>query len=482
MEMSLKRNGVLPWLYAIVFAFLAASLYGVANNNYYVLILPWVLTIISLALFRLDNLFWFTVFITPLSINLSKTALGIGVSLPAEPVMFGVMLVYLFKVAYDGGIDKKVLFHPISLAILFHLLWMAISSVFSEMRVVSIKHTAARFTFEMVFFYMASQIFKNHKNIYKYIWFYLIPLLMVVGYALVRHAYYGFTDKSADWVMSPFYNDHTAYAAALAFYLPVTIALLFGKFKATAKNRNYLIVSIILLVAIILSFTRAAYVGLTLSFCVAIMFLFRIKFSLVASIFSVLLVFGIIFQNELTMELEKNREESTSNVASQLQSITNITTDASNVERFNRWNCAFKMFKERPVFGWGPGTYAFLYAPFQVSSEKTIISTNFGDGGNAHSEILGPLAEQGLLGSISYLLIVILVSYYSSIFISKCRNRNTKLLAIGLLLGLISYWVHGFLNNFLDTDKASVTYWGFIAALVALQVYYKENNKEEFTA
>ena len=29
--------------------------------------------------------------------------------------------------------------------------------------------------------------------------------------------------------------------------------------------------------------------------------------------------------------------------------------------------------------------------------DLTIISTNFGDGGNAHSEYLSPLAEQGFL-------------------------------------------------------------------------------------
>ena len=481
MELTNKRNEALPWLYAVVFAFLAASLYGITNNNYYVLAFPWVLTIISLAVFRLDYLFWFTIFITPLSLNFSKTSLGIGISIPAEPIMFGLMAVYLIKLAYDKGIDKKIFFHPVSLAILFHLFWMGLTSVFSEMPIVSIKHTAARFTFVLVFYYMATQIFKNHRTILKYIWFYLVPLLLVVAYALVRHSSYGFTEKSADWVMSPFYNDHTSYAAALAFYLPVTIALIFGKFKSGTNNINYLIVSLILLVAIILSFTRAAYVGLTLSLAVSIMFLLRIRFSLVALAFGVLLSFVLVFQNELAMELEKNREESSTNFSSHLQSITNITTDASNIERFNRWNCAVKMFKERPILGWGPGTYAFLYAPYQVSNEKTIISTNFGDGGNAHSEILGPLAEQGLIGSISYLLIVLLVCYYSSVFISKCKNRNTKLLAMGLFLGLIAYWVHGFLNNFLDTDKASVSYWGFIAALVALQVYYKENNKEEFT-
>jgi hypothetical protein len=40
------------------------------------------------------------------------------------------------------------------------------------------------------------------------------------------------------------------------------------------------------------------------------------------------------------------------------------------------------------------------------------------------------------------------------------------------LLGLITYFSHGVLNNFLDTDKLSVPVWGFIAILVALDVYH----------
>jgi hypothetical protein len=40
------------------------------------------------------------------------------------------------------------------------------------------------------------------------------------------------------------------------------------------------------------------------------------------------------------------------------------------------------------------------------------------------------------------------------------------------VVGLISYYIHGFLNNFLDTDKASVPVWGFMAILVALRLYH----------
>ena len=59
------------------------------------------------------------------------------------------------------------------------------------------------------------------------------------------------------------------------------------------------------------------------------------------------------------------------------------------------------MFVERPIAGWGPGTYQFEYAPFQTAELRTQISTNNADLGNAHSEYLGPLAEQGLFGFIA---------------------------------------------------------------------------------
>ena len=47
-----------------------------------------------------------------------------------------------------------------------------------------------------------------------------------------------------------------------------------------------------------------------------------------------------------------------------------------------------------------------------------------------------------------------------------------------ILLGFITYVVHGGLNNFLDTDKASVPFWGFVAALVAIDLYHKNKVDE----
>ena len=74
--------------------------------------------------------------------------------------------------------------------------------------------------------------------------------------------------------------------------------------------------------------------------------------------------------------------------------------DASNLERLNRWASAFRMFEEHPVMGCGPGTYQFLYASYQRSYQLSTISTNSGNRGNAHSEYIGPLTEQGVPGAL----------------------------------------------------------------------------------
>ena len=136
------------------------------------------------------------------------------------------------------------------------------------------------------------------------------------------------------------------------------------------------------------------------------------------------------------------------------------------------------MFSERPIFGWGPGTYQFIYAPFQSSQDLTIISTNNADGGNAHSEYLGPLAEQGVMGSVNFVLLLLAVSSLAFRLYRQLRDRELKVLALTSYLGLMTYFIHAVLNNYLDTDKASAPFWGFIAILVAIDLFHNDSEKK----
>jgi len=454
----------------ILYSFVAAI--GIIQGFDWILLFPAMFFILLLAFFRLEQLILLTVFLTPLSLNLSETSWGFGISLPAEPLIFGLMLITFIKIIYDGGLDKKLLYYPVSILILLHLFWFIFTTISSSIFLVSVKYTLARIWFIMAFYYLAALMFRDMKNIYRFVWYYTIPLLIVVIYSTFRHAAAGFTEQAAHISMTPFYNDHTAYAAALAMFLPVIISFIFLPAKKPWFRILSVITSSILIAAIVLSYTRASWVGLAAAFVCLFVFLLRINTKIVlAGIIGFLIVLAFSW-TQFMIRLESNRKQSSTEYAAHLQSISNISTDASNVERINRWSSAVRMFYERPVLGWGPGTYQFQYAPFQREDEKTVISTNAGNRGNSHSEYIGPLAEQGVYGMLGFMLIIIFVVVRASRIIRYNPDRSVRILATGLLLGLITYWIHGLLNYFLDTDKASVPFWGFIAALTALDIYH----------
>jgi hypothetical protein len=53
-------------------------------------------------------------------------------------------------------------------------------------------------------------------------------------------------------------------------------------------------------------------------------------------------------------------------------------------------------------------------------------------------------------------------------------DKQIRNIALALVAGLITYVVHGILNNFLDTDKISALFWGMIAAIVAIDIRMKQ--------
>ena len=465
--------------YIILSVFVLGASIATAYELYWFWALPAGVFLLGIALFKLDWLLLAIVFFTPLSQNIEQMEFGLGVYLPTEPLMFGAMLVFIGKVLYDWKFDLDVLKHPMSVAVILNLVWIMICVLPSELPVVSLKFFISRLWFVIPFYFIAAHLFKNPKNIDRFFWLYIIPLGGVIIWTVVNHAIRGFEEKPAHWVMQPFYKDHTSYGAMIAFFIPVLfIYLWIKKIRATAKIQIFLFL-ILFIVGVIFSYTRAAWVSLlgAMAIWACIHWKIHIRYLLVMGGFVVFLFFNL--QTEIMQKLEKNRQDSSNDLSEHVESISNVATDASNVERLNRWTAAFKMFQERPVFGHGPGTYSFLYAPYQQSSLLTIISTNFGDGGNAHSEYFGPLAETGVLGLITF-LVVIFMFYYTSIpLYYLVQEQHLRFLLMGAILGVSTYLIHGFLNNFLDTDKASVPFWGCFAIVLALDLYVKKESKGE---
>jgi O-antigen ligase len=391
--------------------------------------------------------------------------------------MIGVLIFFFIKILHEGKYDINVLKHPLTIALLLNLIWLLFTSVTSEKPLVSFKFLLSRLWFVIPFYFFAIILFKKYSNIKLFIWLYIIPFLGIIFYTLYNHALRGFDEESGHWVMTPFYNDHTAYGAILSLFIPILLGFSFNKNYNISTRIVSFTFFVFYIIALVLSYSRAAWISLAVGLLVFILVMLKIKFRWV--LLSVVVFIGLFyaFQNQILDKLEKNKQDSSENFVEHIKSIYNISSDASNLERINRWQSAIRMFQERPFWGWGPGTYQFLYAPYQMSKEKTIISTNAGDLGNAHSEYIGPLAESGILGMLTIVFIFGLSIYYGLRVYKRAVTPEIKVISLGIVIGLISYYVHGFLNNFLDSDKASVPVWGFMAILVSLDLFH--NNKTE---
>lgn len=452
------------------------------NHFYWLNLLPLALLLFYLLIFHYEKYIFVLIALLPISVPLSSfKELPVDISLPSELFIILGTVYFIFKLFYENKIDKRIIVHPVTFSILLYLSWTFITSLTSTMPLVSFKFLASKIWFITIFYFVLLLLFVRFKNFYKYLWCYTIPFILVMIYFAFRLSTEGITDVvlTANYVSRPFYPDHTSYAAAIAMLIPVIGALFFIKRKATPFQKLFYIAILgIYILALILSYTRAAWLSLVIALVFMVSTLLKIKLrnTFLLSIFSIILI--ILAWTQIELMLSKNDQASSDNLLKHFKSMTNISNDDSNLERINRWNSAIRMFKEKPVFGFGPGTYKFNYAPYQATNDKTLISTNSGNRGNAHSEYLGPLSEMGLLGTLLVLSISLSTLFTASRVYFTAKKRKVKYLALALMIGLLSYDLHGIMNNFLDLDKLSALFWGFTAMVVALDIYHNHDADE----
>ena len=484
---KLARRTKIILFYAIAALFIIIDCFLIVKfQNYMFNFLPLALIVIAGIFFSLDKALLFSVMCIPFSLPLKEfySGLDFNIDLPTEPLFVTIMFIFVLKLLLERQYDRRIIRHPLSIMILIYLLWHLVTVCTSTLPLVSLKCWVASLWFILPFFFLGILLFKDTRNIYRFCFLYMIPFAALIIFTLVKHSAYNFDQHIGNGIMNPFFNDHTSYGAAIAMFIPFLIGFALNKeIKALWR-----IVSVVLLVifttGLIFSYTRAAWISLVGALGMYLILKLKINNKIIFAILIVGIGGYALFQDKILMDLERNKVESSTDFTKHIKSISNITSDASNLERINRWNCAIRMFKEKPIFGWGPGTYQFNYAPFQHSDAQPIISTNAGDGGNAHSEYLGSLAESGLLGLVNYALICIIIYITGTRTYHKLKDRKLKMVVAASLCGLVTYFIHGALNNFLDIDKIAVPFWGFAAMIVSIELFVAERdteNKEEIS-
>jgi len=470
--------------YFLSILFIACNLYLLTvKETRDLILLPIGFIVVAMALYRLDVLFRLVIFLTPLSIPLTTFYPDsvVNMSLPSEPILFGLLGIFVLRLLLENDFDRKVWRHPVTFFIGIYLGWMLLTSFTSTMPLVSLKAFLAAAWFISAAYFMATQYLKQGFTSIRELWLlFLVAMVIVIILTIRKHIGYGLWNKQIAYkVPQPFFNDHTVYGAVIAMMIPYVVAFAWDRGSKMKIRLLFVLLLPFFLAGLVFSYSRASWLSVTIAIAVWIIMKLRIRFThlLLTTVTIVVILFA--FWTQILLKLETNKTDSSSNMMKHVESMTNISSDASNVERLNRWYCALEMFKEKPVFGWGPNTYQFKYAPFQIHEFRTIISTNSGDWGNAHSEYLGALVSSGFPGLFAFLALIVLILYTGIRLYSRTNDARTRLLSMAAVLSLVTYFVHSFLNNFLDMDNAAIPFWMSFALIVVLDIQERQSQSQQ---
>ncbi|MCQ2260194.1 MAG: O-antigen ligase family protein [Bacteroidales bacterium] len=473
----LKKNKIAVIAIVLTLCFAVANSVLLLKDFYYLSLLPLAGLVLLLFITKFETGLLCMALLTPFAIDMALFP-KMELSMPVEPMMILFTLMFFFRVLASRSYDTRLLRHPVTLALLASLAWMLITSCTSSIPLVSFKYLLARIWFVVPFFFAAAQIFRDKSRIRQFFWCYAIGLIAVVAIATAK-TMGNFSDlQTLHRVMKPFYNDHTAYGCCIALFLPAAFYFIFSRNSKGWARLLFLGIFALLVVGLFFSYCRAAWLSVLGAIGVYVLIRMGMKVKWMALLFALGVGLFFTYQSDVIYKLGKNHQDSSYDLQGQIKSISNISTDASNLERLNRWASAFRMWKEDPILGCGPGTYQFLYASYQRSYQLSTISTNAGNLGNAHSEYIGPLTEQGVPG-VALVVCIFMTTFATGVRVYRtAKDRVTANMALAFTLSLLTYYIHGFFNNFLDTDKLSVPFWAFTAVIVALDVYSEKNSPE----
>ncbi|MDA0944057.1 MAG: O-antigen ligase family protein [Bacteroidetes bacterium] len=471
------------WLFWLGLLLMSTGfVWGYLHGYALLMALPLIVVVALGLVFRTETTILLFGALAPLSINFQDLGAGLGLALPTEPVYILAFMAIVVWFMLKGQFDKRLLKHPIVLAVLAYAGWLWLASAFSSMPMVSFKFSLARTWYIVVYFFFVLRLFRQYQTIHQFLKLFAFFTLTLVVITLVKHAADGFARSSSYGISWPFFPDHGMYAAAIAFAVPI---LAFYTFNARAMGFSMPWVPLlafallILLFGILVSYTRATWLSLIAAMGVFALLKMKVRFGYIVLLLLVGGTVALSQQDQILYSLEANKQGSSDELEGHVKSVSNITTDPSNLERINRWKCAGRMVSEKPLFGFGPGTYVFQYAPFQKSSELTIISTHAGDLGDAHSEFFSAMSESGYPGLFFFVALVLSTLWVGFRLVARTSSRPVRITATLALFGLSTYYFHALLNNYSQYDKIGVPFWVFTAIIVALDLYHRHEEPTE---
>jgi len=255
-------------------------------------------------------------------------------------------------------------------------------------------------------------------------------------------------------VVSTFANPNVL-AEYLILTLPLAVALFLSTKNTSLKATSFVLFSVGF-ACLIFTWSRGAWIGFI--FGILVFMIIYSRKSLMALLFCSL---GIPFLPFVLPE----------SITQRFLSIGNLG-DSSTSYRFNIWKGAINMLKENFIGGIGIGPDAFSKA-YVKHSLAGIESAP-----HSHNLFLEIAIELGIMGLITFLVIIILHARHNMSFLHRSENDSafSRMFALGSFCGMLSFLVQGMTDYTWYNYRLFYMFW-IMAAINTAIIRSTENER-----
>jgi O-antigen ligase len=264
--------------------------------------------------------------------------------------------------------------------------------------------------------------------------------------------YWAVTNRHGGWIYGPYVN-HAHYAGLMEMLVPFPIIWAITR-QSRLERAFFLFAAVVMGSTIFLSLSLGGMIAFAAELAVLSLVLFRNR----RFARSEILLFGLLCLT-LAVWLAWLHPPG---LIERLARLLNPIRDAGATGRIAIVKDGLRMLWERPILGWGLGTFPIVYPSFR--SFFTNLWVN-----EAHNDYLQTLVETGVAGFAAAIAFLVLLCREAVRNLRHWRSDSQSALAFAAFLGCVGLMVHGLVDFNLQIPANAALFF-CLSALVSSRV------------
>jgi O-antigen ligase len=316
-------------------------------------------------------------------------------------------------------------------------------------------------------FFVVSQVF--HKQLWSSVFgffcvgygFLLSLFAIVQQFTSNGKIYWVVSNRYGGWIYGPYVN-HAHYAGLMEMLVPFPIIFAIVSRGGRSGRAIFLFAAVVMCSTIFLSQSLGGMIAFSAELAILSLILFRTRRSAYREILllSVLCIALIAWLAWLRPP----------GLMERFARLLNPISDAGATGRVAIVKDSLRMLRERPLLGWGLGTFPVVYPSFR--SFFTNLWVN-----EAHNDFVQTLVETGIVGFVFAVAFLALLCREGIRNLEDWRSDTQSSLALAAFLGCIGLLVHGFVDFNLQIP-ANAAFFFALAALATRRFGKAELNRK----